>query len=494
MGRIRFLLTLFILLSLITMYNVRAANQPDILFIMIDDLNDWVGPLGGHPQVKTPNIDRLAARGITFTNAYTTAASCNPSRTSLMSGLRPSTTGIYNNTPDWRIVEELKGVTMMPAHFRKHGYHTAGGGKIFHAHRYFDVGMTGFNDPDSWDEFYPSKQRQMPDEILPVNRARNGHPKGIEFLGFDWSGLLTEDFAMADGRVSDWAVRELSGNHEQASFTAVGIYRPHLPWYVPQKYVDMYPLESIIIPEVPEDDLDDVPQVVHAAEMGGRIAHEWVVREGKWRAAVRAYLASISFADAMVGKVLDALDNSGRAGNTIIVLLSDHGWQLGHKLRWRKMALWRQVNRVPLIIAAPGVTTPGTKSNRPVSLLDLYPTLVDLAGLPLPAQRMEGNNLLPLLKNPEAKWDHVAISTWGYMNHAVQDERYRYIRYRKGEEELYDHEKDPNEWTNRAGMSEYKRVKERLIKFLPEKNVKGLCTTSDTGESPTRPECNPQRD
>lgn len=479
MDRFKLLLTLIIILPILTFIEVRAAERPDILFIMIDDLNDWVGPLGGHPQVKTPNIDRLAARGITFTNAYTTAASCNPSRTSLMSGLRPSTTGVYGNATDWRELNELKGVTMMPALFRSHGYHTVGGGKIFHAHRYYDEGMIGFNDPDSWDDFYPSIQRQMPDEIMPVNRAQNGHPEGMEFLGFDWHALLTEDYAMADGRVTDWAVREISGNPERPSFTAVGIYRPHLPWYVPQKYVEMYPLETISIPEVPDNDLDDVPLVVHKAEMGGRITHEWVVKEGKWQAAVRGYLASISFADAMVGKVIEALDRSGRADNTIIVLISDHGWQLGHKLRWRKMALWRQANHVPMIIVAPGVATPGSRSNKPVSLLDLYPTLVDLAGLPPPAHDLEGNSLVPLLKNPGANWDHVAISTWGYMNHAVQDERYRYIHYREGEEELYDHKTDPNEWTNLAGIKKYARIINRLKKSLPTNNVKREEHTSE---------------
>jgi arylsulfatase A-like enzyme len=492
MNRCKVLLILMTFLGGTAPQWAAAAQHPDILFIMIDDLNDWVGPLGGHSQVRTPNIDRLAAQGITFTNAYATAASCNPSRTSLMSGLRPSTTGIYGNMPDWRIVDEVKGVTMMPAHFRSHGYHTSGGGKIFHAHSFYDHGMSGFNDPGSWDEFYPSKQRQLPDEILPVERPQNHNPGGFPFIGFDWYGLMTEDYAMADGRVTDWAVRELSTRQDRPVFTAVGIYRPHLPWYVPRKYMDMYPLETVQIPEVPEDDLDDVPEVVHEAEMGGRITHEWVVKEHKWQEAVRGYLASISFADAMVGKVLDALENSGRADNTIIVLLSDHGWQLGHKLRWRKMSLWRQANRVPLIIVAPGVTTPGSKSNKPVSLLDLYPTLMDLAGLPPPAHTLEGTSLAPLLKNPRARWDHVAISTWGYMNHAVQDEEFRYIRYQDGAEELYDHYKDPNEWTNLAGNRKYARVKQRLGKYLPQKNVVGLCPER-AGEPPSRPECDPRK-
>jgi arylsulfatase A-like enzyme len=450
---------------------VIADDRPDILFIMIDDLNDWVSPLGGHPQVRTPNFERLAERGMTFTNAYTTAPSCNPSRTSLMSGLLPSTTGIYANAPDWRGLAVFDGVRMLPAHFRDNGYRSTGGGKIFHAHSYFEEGLSGFNDPDSWDGFYPSMDRQLPDDIYPVKRPRNGSPDSNTFLGFDWSGLTAEDAAMSDGRIANWAVRELSIKHNGPRFTAVGIYRPHLPWYIPEKYMDLYPLESIQLPEVPEDDLDDVPEVAHTAEMGGREAHAWVVNEGQWKSAVRAYLASISFADAMLGKVLDALDESGRAKHTIVVLLSDHGWMLGHKSRWRKMALWRQSTRVPLIIAAPGITDPGSRSNAAVSLLDLYPTLVELANLPAPPQQLEGNSLVPLLNDPGIRWEHVAISTWKFKNHAVQNERYRYIRYREGEEELYDHKTDPNEWENLAGNRKYTRVKQQLAASLPSLNT-----------------------
>jgi arylsulfatase A-like enzyme len=465
-------------------------DKPNILFIAIDDLNDWVGPLGGHPQVQTPNMDRLAAHGITFTNAYTNAPSCNPARTALMSGLRPSTNGIYGNYPDWRIVDELKGVAMMPAHFRDNGYRSVGGGKIYHAHTYWDSGMAGNNDPNSWDEFYPSMNKQIPDGIYPVAKPQNGNPETTAFLGFDWYGLTAEDNALADGQVTNWAVQELLTKQEGPRFTAVGIYRPHLPWYVPKKYLDLYPLETLQLPEVPEDDLDDVPVEYQEAAMGGREAHRWIVENDKWKEAVQGYLASISFADAMLGKILDALDESGEADNTIVVLISDHGWQLGHKLRWRKMALWRQSTRIPMIIAAPGITTAGSRSNKPVSLLDLYPTLVDLAGLSAPAHKLEGNNLKPLLENPNARWNNVAITSWGYKNHAVQDEHYRYIRYKSGEDELYDHQNDPNEWTNLANDKDYTGTKNRLAARLPKKNTVGLCSGPDDNVTPPR-ECGP---
>lgn len=464
-------LLLFAALIIITCINpCHGADRPNVLLIMIDDLNDWVGPLG-YRQVKTPNIDRLAARGLTFTNAYTAAPTCHASRFAIMSGQRPSTTGIYTNGPDWRPVEDFKKFRMMPALFRNNGYRSAGAGKIFHAHSYSDQGMFGYNDPASWDEFYPSIERQLPDDLMPVKRPQNGNPGDRAFLGFDWHGLETEDYAMSDGQTTTWAVQELAGEHDTPLFTAIGIYKPHLPWYVPKKYMDMYPLKDIQIPEVPADDLNDVPEVAHAGEMQSRKVHGWVVAEDKWQEAVRAYLASISFADAMVGRVLDALDKSGRADNTIIVLMSDHGWHLGHKLRWRKMELWRQTNHVPLIVVAPGLTEPGSRTKATASLLDIYPTLIELTGLPAPPQKLEGTSLVPLLRDPDANWDHVAISTWRYMNHAVQNDRYRYIRYKAGEEELYDHKNDPNEWHNLAGDKNYRKIIDQLAGSLPKVNT-----------------------
>lgn len=475
---------------------VQVRDRPDILFIAIDDLNDWIGHLEGHPQVKTPNIDRLAAQGISFTNAYTNAPSCNPARTSLMSGQLPSTTGVYGNYPDWREVDELKGVNMLPAHFRKNGYRSVGGGKVFHAHTYFPRGNSGHNDPDSWDEFYPSLDIQLPDEIKPPFIPANGNNGDLrKFIGFDWAGLVAEDDAMADGQVINWAERELeSGHNGLPRFMAVGIYRPHLPWYVPQKYIDMYPLDTIILPEVPEDDLEDIPEPYRSVGVSqGHLTHQWVVENDKWKQGVQAYLASISFADAMVGRVLDALEKSGRADNTIVVLFSDHGFQLGHKHRWRKYALWRQSSRIPLIIVAPGITAPGITSQLPVSLVDLYPTLIKLAGLPTPDHILEGNDLRPLLENPNANWDKVAITTYGFMNHAVQDERYRYIRYSGGGEELYDHEKDPQEWTNLADSNEHAPIVQRLSSQLPEKNEPGLCPEPMGLGTNNHPACRPRR-
>ena len=497
--RNRRLITILASLICLVLYGTTQAQdqgRPDVLLITIDDLNDWIGHLEGHPQVKTPNIDRLAAQGISFTNAYTNAPSCNPARTSLMSGQLPSTTGIYWNYPDWRNVDELKGVSMLPAHFRRNGYRSVGGGKIYHAHTYFPTGNKGHNDPDSWDEFYPSLEIQLPDDIKPPFIPAIGHTGELsEFLGFDWAGLVAEDDAMADGQVINWAEQELGlGDQGAPRFMAVGMYRPHLPWYVPQEYLDMYPLDTIILPEVPEDDLADIPEPYNSfGFINSHLTHQWVVENDKWKEGVQAYLASISFADAMVGRVLDALEKSGRANKTIVVLISDHGFMLGHKHRWRKFALWRQSSRIPFIIAAPGVTTPSSTTHKPVSLVDIYPTLVELAGLPAPDHQLEGNDLRPLLENPNANWDKVTITTYGYMNHAVQGERYRYIRYSGGGEELYDHQKDPQEWTNLANSDGHASIIKRLSSQLPEKNEPGLCPHPRGLGTNDHPACLPRR-
>ena len=232
------------------------AAPPDVLFISIDDLNDWVGVLGGHPQAITPNIDALAARGMLFTNAHAPSALCNPSRTAIFTGLAPSTTGVYGNLPDWRTVDRLAGIPTIPKYFRERGHRTFGAGKLFHAHTYFDAGFVGFNDTTSWDAYYPSLGRQLPDEIRPLNRPANENPFS---QNIDWAGLVAEDSAMGDGQVVGWGRQQLLADAGGPRFVAIGIYRPHPPWYVPQKYLDLYPLESLELPHVLETDLDDVP-------------------------------------------------------------------------------------------------------------------------------------------------------------------------------------------------------------------------------------------
>jgi arylsulfatase A-like enzyme len=453
--------------SLLSLAAAQAQSQPDILFIAVDDLNDWVGPLNGHPQTKTPNIDRLAARGMTFANAHSPSALCNPSRTALLSGLRPSTSGIYGNGPDWRTVPIFDDVTTLPRHFRDNGYATFGGGKIFHAHTFAPGANAGFNDTTAWDGFYPDIDWQLPEEIRPMRTPVNRNPV---MAGFDWSPVVADDRAMGDGQVVAYAQRQLMADIDGPRFVAAGIFRPHLPWYVPQQYFDMHPLDQIQLPAVREDDLADLPPAGRRTSFQAGELHEWVVASGTWPEAVQAYLASISFADAMVGELLDTLDASGRADNTIIVLWGDHGFHLGEKNRWRKMTLWEDVTHVPLIIVAPGLTVPGSRTGAPVSLMDIYPTLAELTGLPVPGH-VEGQSLVPLIDDPGAEWDTPAVTTYGFNNHAVRDERYRYIRYADGTEELYDVIADPNEWTNIADQREMRRTKTRLSRWIPAENA-----------------------
>jgi arylsulfatase A-like enzyme len=452
------------------------TTRYDVLFIAVDDLNDWVGYLGGHPQTRTPNIDRLAARGMAFLNAQTPSALCHPVRTALLTGLRPSTSGIYGNAPDWREQAIFADKATLPRHFRDNGYLTVGAGKIFHAHTFAEAGFTGFNDTTAWDDFYPGLNRQLPDEIGPVTRPVNGNPI---FSGFDWSPVVAEDHALGDGQVAGWIERQLRADPAGPRFVAAGIYRPHLPWYVPGTYFDMHPLADVELPPTRRNDLDDVPAIGAANAFFSVELHDWVLETDRWREGVQAYLASVSYADAMVGQLLDALDASGRADRTIIVLWGDHGFHLGEKGRWRKMTLWNESLHVPFILVAPGVTTPGSTTRAPVSLMDIYPTLVELAGIERPSH-LEGRSLVPLLEDPALDWDFPVLSTYGYRNHAVVSERYRYIRYSDGSEELYDMIDDPNEWTNLAGRRRYADVIEELAGHLPAVDAPDLAARTAT--------------
>lgn len=437
---------------LIGLQDARAeeAARPNVLFIAIDDLNDWTTFLGGYPGVKTPNLDRLARRGTFFTRAYCSAPACNPSRASLLCGVRPSTSGVYHNSNPWRV--QLPEAVTLPQHFMAHGYKVWGGGKIFHGR---------FRDPQSWHAYLP-----RPGDPAPEIRPANGIPRTAHF---DWGPVAVGDGAMGDTQVTDWDVEFLGREHDKPFFLAVGLFRPHLPWYVPKKYFDQYPLAGVELPEVKEDDLDDVPPI------GRRMArpegdHAKVLRHKQWHKAVQGYLASITYADGQVGRLLRALDNSRYADNTIIVLWTDHGWHLGEKLHWRKFTLWEEAGRVPLVFVVPGLTRPGSRCDRTVSLLDLYPTLADLCGLPV-GEQLEGESLKPLLADPSLPWGRPVVTTHGRGNHAVRSERWRYIRYRDGTEELYDHQSDPMEWTNLADDPKHAAVKNKLAAWLPKGNA-----------------------
>ncbi len=434
-----------------------ASSKRNVLFISIDDLNDWIGCLGGHPDAKTPNLDRLAARGVLFTNSHCNAPLCNPSRASIMTGIRPSTSGIYDNGQPMRKSPVLAKATTLTQHFRAHGYDVLGGGKIYH---------TSYPDPASWDSYFPSQSETKPADVRPPTVPANGI-KGA--ANFDWGPVDVKDEEMADSKVAAWASGELKKQRAKPFFLACGIYRPHLPWYVPPRYFDQFPKNALAMPRVKDDDLDDVPPTGVKWANPAR-DHATIVRSGKYRDAVQAYLACIHYADAQVGKLLDALDAGPHARNTIVVLWSDHGWHLGEKLHWRKFTLWEEATRNVFMVSAPGVTKPGGRCSRPVSLIDVYPTLCDLAGLPLRSE-LEGASLRPLLSNPSATWDRPVVTTYLHGNHAVRSERWRYIHYQDGGEELYDEQYDPQEWTNLAAKPEYAAIKRELSRWLPNVNA-----------------------
>lgn len=440
--------------------------------IVVDDWNDWVGALGGHPQVKTPNLDRLAARGVLFTDAHAAAPICNPSRTAVLTGKRPSTTGVYGNEEEpWR--KALPDAVTLPQHFRANGYRSLGGGKVFHHGR-------GFNDPQSWDDYYfwNPKGREngwhdnysFPPDPEP---ARPSTPMpSVSWRNFDWAPVDVRDEEMPDFKVSSWASEVLGQRHERPFFLAAGLFRPHIPWFVPRRYFDLYPLDSIVLPAVKEDDLADVPPFARRIALNQHSRHDLLVSTGNWRRAVQAYLACITFSDAMVGRMLDALDRGPNRDNTIVALWSDHGYHLGEKWHWHKQSLWQRATHVPLVISAPGITKPGSRCERPVGLVDLYPTLSELAGLK-PTEGLDGVSLRPLLEDPGRAWDCPALTTYGRGNHAIRTERWSYIRYHDGSEELYDRRQDAHEWINLASSPAVQGLKKELQRWLPSTEAPG---------------------
>lgn len=430
-------------------------SKPDILFIAIDDLNDWVGHLGGNPDVRTPHLDRLAKRGVSFANAHCAAPACNPSRAALMSGMRPSKEGVYTNNHDFEIA--LKDTLTLTEHFRNNGYRILAGGKIYHHTK---------QGQRFWDDYWERKEQGGAE----VARPKGGF-NGLNREHFDWACLDTvaeED--MPDYRLVTWANEQLANPPaDKPLFLCVGIVKPHLPWYAPKKYFDMYPKDKITLPKVPDDDLNDIPPIgIKMANPGGD--HKAVIDSGQWRDAVQAYLATITFVDDQVGRLIDAVDRAPRGKETVIILWSDHGWHLGEKHHWRKFTLWEEATRAPFIIAAPGISKAGVPCARPVDFLGIYPTLCDIVGLPIPGH-LQGPSLRPLLEDPAAAWDRMALTTHGRGEHGVRSDRWRYIRYHDGTEELYDHQNDPMEWKNVAGDPAHNEVKAKLATWIPEEEV-----------------------
>ncbi|MBI5833917.1 MAG: sulfatase [Armatimonadetes bacterium] len=431
-------------------------KRPDVLFIAIDDLNDWVGCLGGHPQARTPHLDALAARGTLFGNAHCQAPLCNPSRSSLLTGRRPSSTGIYGLVPGLRAVPATRDAVTLPQHFAQHGYHTAGFGKVFHDGaippelRAKELDVWG---PAPGMPLPPTKFVQTPDPMRAV----------------DWGVFPTDDRLQADWQIADRAIEHLRAQpRSQPLFLACGFRLPHVPCFASQPWFDLIGRpEDIRLPPVLTGDRDDTPQFswyLHWKLPEPRLS--WLRAHDQWRPLVHAYLASTAFMDSQIGRLLAALEETGRRDNTIVVLWSDNAWHLGEKDITGKNSLWERSTRVPLIFAGPGVKA-GQRCTQPAELLDMYPTLNALCGLPA-RPGLEGHSLVPQLRNARAARPWPAITTHNQGNHTVRTERWRYIRYADGSQELYDMQADPNEWRNLAGDPAQAARLAELARWLPK--------------------------
>lgn len=426
------------------------AKKPNVLFISVDDLNDFP-PFGErYPDAITPNMDRLAKRGIVFSNAHCQFPLCGPSRASIMSGLLPSTLGYDGHMRDEDLQSRARKMDteLLHSYFSKNGYKTMAVGKICHNH----VPEGSVDASGGRGEFNEGTG----------NLKRNWHQQGTST---DWAMAPERDEMLPDHKAAEWAVEQLQQQHEKPFFLMAGFLRPHVPWYVPKKWFDLYDKTKLTLPPYNKNDLDDVPDMAKEISILEQMPRtEWAIENDQWRNIIHAYLACISFADHQVGKVLDALDASPYKDNTIIVLWSDHGYHMGEKNTFQKQSLWERSSHVPLVFAGPGIKA-GQRCDRVVSLLDIYPTLVEMCRLPT-NDKNEGRSIVPLMIDPSQRWPYPAITGWKEGSFAIQNDQYRYIRYGDGSEELYDHRNDLNEWTNLAAQPEVAEIKNELGKQL----------------------------
>ena len=439
-------------------FTARAADNaiaPDVLFIVVDDLNDWISLLDPEAPIKTPNLERLAKRGMLFTRAYCASPACNPSRAATLMGLRPSTTGVYGNRSDWRGAAPDRKTIMQQ--FMAAGYEVRGAGKIFHHH------LNGaFHDGDSFHNFQRMRSQKYPPRKL------NGAPK-YGSRNTDWGQWPKRDEDSIDFQTANYCVEALSRPASKPLFLACGIYRPHSPFFAPADFHRVY--DQIELPTRKADDWLDLPAGANTLMRGKKWFWQGMMgvekkQEGSYQKFVRSYAACAAFADAQIGRVLDALDRSPRRNNTLIVLWSDHGFHLGEKDHIEKFALWEKSNHIPFIVVDPRLTRPGSRCDRPVDMTALYPTLLELCGLPADP-KCDGHSLATLLRDPKAKWNRPAVMTYLQGNHAVRSDRWRYIRYADGSDELYDHDVDPNEWHNLADEERYAGVIATHRKWIP---------------------------
>jgi iduronate 2-sulfatase len=438
-----------------------AAAPPNVLLIMSDDLNNDLGTYG-HPIVRTPNLDRLAARGVRFDRAYTQFPLCSPSRASLLTGLRPDTVRVFDLKAHFR--ETVPDVVTLPQAFRRHGYFAARVGKIYHYGVPRDIGTSGLDDPPSWDAVVNPRGIDTEEEPQVTNLT----PKHGLGASLSFYASPAGDEQHTDGKVASETIALLEKNKDRPFFIAAGFYRPHSPFIAPRPYFDLYPPERMPVADFREEMRAGVPR----AALNMDPPH-WGVDEQGQRRAIQAYYASITFMDAQVGRILSALERLGLEGNTIVVFMSDHGFLLGEHGEWMKMSLFEGSARGPLLMAGPGISGRGG-SPRTVEYLDLYPTLTDLAGLPK-TPGLQGRSLQPLLRDPGAAWDHPALTQVQkgsrgatFMGYSIRTEQWRYTEWDDGKSgrELYDEAADPRELRNLADDPRYAKqaagLKDRL--------------------------------
>jgi iduronate 2-sulfatase len=441
-----------------------APRRMNVLYITADDLNNRLGCYGD-PVVQSPNIDRLAGRGVRFDRAYCQYPLCNPSRASFLTGLTPDHTRVYENATQFR--KNVPDAVSMPQTFQKHGYYVARIGKLYHYGVPGQIGTDGLDDPPSWQKVVNPRGRDRAEESKIFSLVPG------QFGGtLSWLAAEGTDEEQTDGIGAAEAIKLLQENGHKPFFLAVGFYRPHTPFVAPKKYFDMYPVDRIRLPEVPADERDGAP----APAFGSAKPEQGRMTDAQRREAIQAYFASTTFMDAQVGKVVNALERLKLADNTLVVFHSDHGYHLGEHGLWQKMSLFEESARVPLVIYDPRSRGRGRVSRRTVELVDLHRTLADLCGLNAPSN-LDGESLSPLMQDPQAKWNHPAFTqvrrgggqgAMPFMGRSVRTERWRYTEWADGERgaQLYDHKEDPHERRNLAADPSHAETVAEMRKLL----------------------------
>lgn len=470
-------LCLLLVLSIPISFASADEKPLNVLFIASDDLTQSIACFGD-PVAVTPNLDRLSDKGVRFDNAYCQIPLCNPTRASLMTGLRPDTLKVYDLERHFR--DEVPSVVTLPQLFRNNGYRSMRVGKLYHYGVPRQIGTDGLDDPQSWDEVANPKGRDVTDEALITNLE----PHRPISAALSWLAAEGSDKEQTDGMIATEAIEMMRRNRDQPFFLGVGFFRPHTPYVAPKKYWDLYPIEKIAMPYAPEDDRADIPKTAfaHNCPVPNYGLDEAAVLEAK-----QAYYACVSFVDAQVGRLLDALEELGLAERTLVVFWSDHGYHLGeHQGIWQKRCLFEESASAPLIIYAPDAAGNGRASSRIVEFVDLYPTVASLCELDAPSS-IEGRSIVPLLENPRKAWNGRAFTQalrpgdgLPVMGASIRTERWRYTEWNQGEQgiELYDHAVDPGEFQNLAGDPEQADTIARL---------RGLLRSTVNGKTPDSP-------